>query len=126
MFCACQYIGFLFLNSRFRFVSPAVVTVIAILYFYIGFLTSLLVSSVCTLLILAWLGIQFKRLQKKIKSRGRSLTGSSILDEILYDLGELSWLALQRDTYQLLIKKVSNFNVLVFIHFSNQVPHSKF
>ena len=118
MVCACPYIGFLFLSSRLRFVSPAFVMVIAILYFYIGFLTSLLVSSVCTLLTLAWLGIQFKRLQKKIKFRGRSLTGSSILDEILYDLGELSWLALQRDTYQLLIKKVSNFNVLVFIHFS--------
>ena len=113
MFCACLYIGFLFLSSRLRFVSPAVVMVVAILYFYIGFLTSLLVSSVCTLLILAWLGIQFKRLQKKIKFRGRSLTGSSILDQILYDLGELSWLALQRDNYQLLIKKVSNFNVLV-------------
>ena len=113
MFCACPYISFLFLSSRLRFVSPAVVMVVAILYFYIGFLTSLLVSSVCTLLILAWLGIQLKRLQKKIKFRGRSLTGSSILDEILYDLGELSWLALQRDTYQLLIKKISNFNVFL-------------
>ena len=114
MVCACPYIGFLFLSSRLRFVSPAFVMVIAILYFYIGFLTSLLVSSVCTLLILAWLGIQFKRLQKKIKFRGRSLTGSSILDEILYDLGELSWLALQRDTCQLLIKKVSNFRARLY------------
>ena len=108
MVCACPYVGFLFFTSRFQFVTPTVAMVIAILYFYTGFLASLLVTGVCTFFILTWLGIQFRRLRKKIKSRGRSLTGSSILDEILYDLGELSWLALQRDTYQLLIKKVNN------------------
>ena len=70
MVCACPYIGFLFLSSRLRFVSPAFVMVIAILYFYIGFLTSLLVSNVCTLLILAWLGDPVQKAPKEDQIQG--------------------------------------------------------
>ena len=48
---------------------------------------------------------------------GKKLSDVEDLDEMLFILGELSWLALQRDTKQLLIKKVRLLYMVTIVTF---------